>query len=251
MAKSTKIDDVKRPEKVTPAATSRPLVVTNRPFLSSDPMVVPAVDAPEAPKPAEPIARTAKTIVPVSEAAQPEPEKPAAVPVSETPTAPEAPSAPEPPQSAGDAPASETTENTDEKPEESPVAVITEPSQPGPVPDLRPSATTAADDESTQAQQPGAAEDEPKRDAEAEAIAEETAVMEAKTAREQELEQLIASGKYRVPINAVQRKRSRMYAWLLFVVAILLAAVLVDAALDAGLVTTSLNVPHTHFFSNH
>jgi hypothetical protein len=216
----SKIDDVKRPEKVTPAASSRPLIVTNRPILPSDPMVVPT-DQVEATKPAEPVTRTAKTVEPAS----------GAEPV--IPTAPETRSPV----------VSDEAKKTDQ-----PVAVITEPAQPGPVPDSR--AATAASDESTQVPLPGAAEEEPRRDAEAEVLAEETAAQEAKTVREQELEQLIASGKYHAPINALQRKRSRMYTAALLLLAVALAALLLDTALDAGLVKTSVKVPHTHFFSD-
>jgi hypothetical protein len=91
--------------------------------------------------------------------------------------------------------------------------------------------------------------DEPKRDSEAEISAAETAALEAKVAREQELEQLIASGKYNVPINAVRRKRSRAYVLVLCLLALVLAAALVDIALDTGILSLDVNIPHTDFFS--
>jgi len=39
VAKAAKIDDVKHPDKVTPSATARPLIVTNHSSVANDPMV--------------------------------------------------------------------------------------------------------------------------------------------------------------------------------------------------------------------
>jgi hypothetical protein len=88
------------------------------------------------------------------------------------------------------------------------------------------------------------------RDSQAAATAEEAAVLEAKAAREQQLEQMVTDGTYFVPINAVQRKRSRIYILLLCLLALVLAAALVDAALDMGLVTLPVDIPHTSYFSH-
>ncbi len=91
---------------------------------------------------------------------------------------------------------------------------------------------------------PEAAEDGTKTETEqADADAEAEA---AKAAREAELEKLIESGKYAVPINAVQRKRSRMYVTLLCLLALVLAAVL----LDAGVLKIHGIKPLTHFFGS-
>lgn len=73
--------------------------------------------------------------------------------------------------------------------------------------------------------------------------------LEEDAARQQELEALIASGKYAVPINAVQRKRSRMTVAALTFVAVILAVVLFDAALDSNVISLP-SVPHTHFFQS-
>lgn len=248
-AKPTKIDDVKRPEKVTPAASSRPLVVTNRPILPNDPMVTPA-DRTEAPKPAEPTVRTARTIQPMAaDTLKAEAEKPAEDAKSAEPAVP----AVELPSTAPVAVTTDSTPSPTEpkQPEETPVAVITEPSQPGPIPDPRVSADTTSSGAAEQPVLSGTPEEDPGRDPQAEANAEATAADEAKLMREQEIEQLVASGKYYVPINAVQRKRSRLYAILLLLLALALAILLLDAALDANLVSAPLNVPHTHFFSSH
>ena len=195
--KTSKIDDVKGPGKSAPSASGRPIVVTNRPMLANDPMMVENDDTPpaEKAKPAEPISRTAKTLKPVDETLKaPAPE---VKPTDSADTAAEA--APEP---ATDEPAETTVEDAGEN-----------------------------------------------RDADAAASAADAEAEAAKLARETELEQLITSGKYAVPINAVQKKRSHMYTVLLCVVALILVVVLADAALDAGLIKLS-GVPHTHFFGS-
>jgi hypothetical protein len=92
--------------------------------------------------------------------------------------------------------------------------------------------------------------DEPmSRDNEAEAEHAKTQLAEAEVARQQELDTLIVSGKYVVPIGAVSRRRSRMYIMVLCVIGLLLAALLFDVILDAGIVKLSKNIPHTHFFT--
>ena len=40
-----------------------------------------------------------------------------------------------------------------------------------------------------------------------------------------------------------------MYTMLLCLLAVALAVLLLDAALDTGLLKLSVNIPHTHFFS--
>ena len=60
------IADVKAPGLTTPAASSRPILVTNRPVLTSDPMI--AGGSVGTLKPAEPVNRSTKEIKPVSEA---------------------------------------------------------------------------------------------------------------------------------------------------------------------------------------
>ncbi len=369
-AKPNKIDDVKPPEKVKAAPTSRPILVTNRPILPNDPMMVPADDGADKPE-VVPITRTAKTIKPIDNKltttaetedstkasaakAEPEPAEPVfpaaqapdtktaevvptsllpplepstktEAPITEskealgTAASSEPPSTPEltleaddddqqavaseepdkqtDPEATTIEPQFETKESekpaaTDEvEASDQPVtdasAVVNEPetsddttakpgtasapqlpsvsgssvadSKPGNLVPAAPSETrqTAATDIKAETKStadtpaPGMASDEPKRDAEAEISADEAAAMAARAAREAELEQLVASGKYYVPINAVQRKRSRMYTILLFLLAVALAALLFDAVLDADLVHVSVNVPHTHFFSGH
>jgi hypothetical protein len=362
--KALKIDDVKKPGKSAPETTSRPLIVTNRPIIANDPMMVaPAAGAPEL-KPAEPLARTAKVIKPldaslsapvtvpgltasvaaVSQAAEaadnkttvpvkdaapelptPEPLVPDSAPIlvpatdtkagSPADAKPDGPSGALPPVAVTipvdikktDEPAVDATVS-DAKPDADIQKSDTDSKAPRPaaqasilrpptIPEVQPAdarvATTnsveiTADAETdarsdaaspateeAQATKPAAEAEEPtapsssipetkpatsstpsasetedlQRDPQATATAEEAAALEAKTAREQQLEQLVASGKYFVPINAVQRKRSRTYALLLCLLALVLAAALLDAALDAGLITLPVNLPHTNILS--
>jgi hypothetical protein len=380
--KAPKIDDVKKPGKTAPAASSRPLIVTNRPVITSDPMMVaPAAGAPEI-KPAEqPLAHTAKVIKPLDAsltapvtvpglvasavaASQTAPvsseqkaaktvidvmaaandesakadqavtdgksavaEKPvddaisagnktaagdiqadqaetaaSALPAvatiagitdasspNEAATVPDTTPAtdevlvaapqqtaeaavkkPEPSQSvpgqstvdaaqvldtsgAEAASVPNQPESEQPRPEQSkPESPVSELSTPGPsktaqTDSAQASFTSDTKPNLTYSTPTGAEANDAQRDPQAEATAEEAAALETKAARDQELEQLVASGKYFVPINAVQRKRSRLYAMLFFLLALVLAAALLDVVLDMGLV--QLAVPHTHFFS--
>lgn len=208
--KSTKIIDVKSPGKVAPETSSRPIVVTNRPVLASDPMVVAGASDGRSPDVAGPpvvTGRSAKVIRPISAEAADEADetKEPAVPA---------------PEAGAEA----------EAPAELPLAAKTEASGPAPVRDT------------------GSGKPET-RDAEAEASAAEAEAETARLVRLQELEQLIASGQYAVPIDAVQRKRSRTFVFLMCLLALVLAVVLLDVLLDTGIVKLPAGIPHTHIFS--
>lgn len=81
------------------------------------------------------------------------------------------------------------------------------------------------------------------------AAAEAQAKMDA-DARTRKLEQLVASGTYAVPINAVRRKRSRTFVATMCVLALVLATLLLDVLLDVGIVDLPFSVPHTRLFSD-
>lgn len=217
-AKSPKFIDVKGPEHATPSSTSRPIVVSNRSVLGGDPMVNSNDDSDER-KTAEPITRTAKTIEPVS-------------------------SGLDTLQTEEASPVIESSPEVDSL-QDTPSTLATEESQVAPVQDVEPV-------------QPETATEEPEpmrltsRDAAAESLADEAKVAaeaEAAAARENELENLIVSGKYNAPINSSHRKRSRLLAVVLCIVALVLAAAIADAALDAGLLTVN-GVPHTNILKD-
>lgn len=71
---------------------------------------------------------------------------------------------------------------------------------------------------------------------------------EADLKRAAELEEIIASGKYAVPIDASGKRRTLIITIWLVLLTLLLAAVLADALLDVGILTIP-GIPHTHFFS--
>jgi len=245
--KPTRIDDVKRPEKVTPAPTSRPILVANRSVLSNDPMVVPEAAVSQSDiKPTAPVVHMSKVIKPLDSAlasieqappstdAEPKAE---ATGTSASDTSVEAVIGDSPPRvdDQDQANAEPKTEALAENPDKASAGAESETeaavSSPGAT---EPAAKTTA---------------QPVRDPEAELSAEEIAAAEAQAARELELEQLVASGKYRVPINAVQRRRSHAHVLLLSTVAVLLMVVLADVAVDMGMVQAPKAIPHTHFFS--
>lgn len=79
----------------------------------------------------------------------------------------------------------------------------------------------------------------------------EKALKEAAAAekRANELQSLIDSKQFYVPINAVAQRRSIKYSSLMTVFVFLLALVLIDLMLDTGMILLVQKIPHTHFFS--
>jgi len=223
-----KIADVASPGKTMPSASGRPLLVTNRPVLT-DPMVVATpgatVELPSGELPSAPIVnRTAKTISPVTEEGQA-----ASRQAADSANATEA-SAPEEPT------AGVSLEAT---PEETKPAKIVSTEEASAEKTVRDTASRVAQERA----------DDVARDSEAEAVATETKEDAAEIARTAELERLIETGTYAVPINALQRKRSRTFVVSMCVLSVVLLLALADAALDANILNISVSVPHTHFFS--
>lgn len=79
----------------------------------------------------------------------------------------------------------------------------------------------------------------------------EKALAEAAAAekRQHELEALIDSKQFYVPINAVAQKKSIKVSSVMTVLVFLLAVVLVDLMLDSGTILLVQKIPHTHFFT--
>lgn len=211
---TSKIIDVAEPDKISPDPSGRPVVVTNRPVLANDPMMV-EEKAGQAPMPttAPVVTRQAKTISPISDGIT------ATDPVTDT----EPPATPAPSVKSSDEPETSVPELTETS--HSYKAVTADAKEATPE-----TGTIPTDEESALK----------KSAAEARLLGEEEA-------RRQELEALIAAGTYAVPINAVQRKKSRMVILLLCLLAVALAAVLFDVALDSHVISVP-GVPHTHFF---
>ncbi|MGC1176773.1 MAG: hypothetical protein WA843_01775 [Candidatus Saccharimonadales bacterium] len=64
------------------------------------------------------------------------------------------------------------------------------------------------------------------------------------------IQKLVDSKQYFLPINAVEKRRSKRFVSLGILLSIILALAWADIALDAGLIHVSSVKPLTHFFSN-
>jgi len=117
----------------------------------------------------------------------------------------------------------------------------------------------AANDDDAKDDTPDEPEDEPQADSPTEdeaagdevkkAAPEETEIAERKAAeRQAELDKLAESRKYYLPINQVEKRRTKRYVVAGFVLIVLLGVVWGDIALDAGLVTIPGIKAPTHFF---
>jgi hypothetical protein len=177
--KKTPRPDVDKPGKSAPPATSKPVIVSNRPLLK-DPMVVDeeAVSENEATEKEELAHSTGPKLKPLKEPATT---------------------------------STDTKENQPAEDETPPTENDTKP-QPEPKPghDTGPNQTKHGAD----------------------------------------IQKLIDSRKYELPINAVEKRKTKRFVVLGVFLAILLALAWADIALDAGLVKVSGIKPVTHFFSN-
>ncbi len=214
-----KIMDVKAPDSVKPSATTRPLLVTNRPVGGTDPMVIADVVSKKTTEPEEAAetnadqapSRNNKIITPLTTATTEELQ-------AQTDHA----------KVSEDAPATDAEASSDAKAQTH-------------------EATHASGLTSTEG---AASSDQINRDSEAALAEAEVAADDAKAIREAELEELIASGKYVVPINAKHHRRSARYVVILVVATLLLALLIFDAMLDIGVVHAPPQVPHTNFSGN-
>jgi hypothetical protein len=209
-----KITDVAHPGTTAPSESSKPIIVTNRPILK-DPMVV------EKDKDGETPAK--KTAVEPKIKPLPEAKPEEAKPESTAEATPEVkPDKPEPTAEAEPKPVSDT------KPETKPDEAAPETGKAG----------AAADDKGTTDQNQKIPDAE--MDAAAKAAAE----------HEGEIQKLVDSKKYFLPINAVEQRRSRRFVALGIILSLLLIVAWVDIALDAGLISLPAIKPATHLFSN-
>jgi hypothetical protein len=245
--KNLKVTDVVKPGRTAPSATARPLIVTNRPVIQNDPMIVDTAKQADMEPTAPLVNRTAKTIRPVASgrggASADTSEKPTDIVLGVYNGVLDALPTPEPLQAPGtDTPAPESQQAV------TPVSV----DEPAIPPKTGAAAEPAAgvpklsmpDDEDGGSVQKDITEQSEEAVSAAEAEAEA-----AEAARQQALEKLAESGTYAVPIDALQRKRSRMFVAVMCTLAIILALALVDLVLDANLIKVPDAIPHTHLFS--
>ena len=78
---------------------------------------------------------------------------------------------------------------------------------------------------------------------------EDKAKAEAEAKHREEVVSLISSQKYFLPINQVEKRKNRRMVILGGLVCVILALAWVDVAIDAGIITNTFNLPHTHFFA--
>lgn len=77
----------------------------------------------------------------------------------------------------------------------------------------------------------------------------ETAQLEAAAKKQAELDQLAESREYFLPINSVERRRSKLVTLLGVILIVALGLLLVNMMLDAGFIRIPGVRPLTHFFS--
>lgn len=237
--RATKVDvkksfDISRPGKAAPAATAKPIIVSNRPVLK-DPMVLDSIP--------DELDTEAKSSSPSSASIKIEPldEKPAEKPV-------EMPKEPVKAEAVVGPELAPTDDQAVHEGEEEPAppeaaakpAKAAQSSKAAEPEDKKPAKENTATDD---AADEGAAKPKPVDASKAEA--------EAKAAAEhqQKIDKLVESRQYFLPINAVQKRRTRHHVLLGLVLIVLLGLAWVDVSLDAGIFKISGIHPLTHFFS--
>lgn len=207
---TTKVFDVSKPGKTASQATSRPVIVSNRPIMQ-DPMVAGQSPKEEAAATDSP-SRVKMVIQPLSEdSTKPDAAEPESTSDTETATEPAA---------------ELKTENDtiDEKP--------------APESDEKPAEPEPAEDSGSDPL-PGT-----------ELADKQTAALEAQAKHEEELAKLADSHEYFLPINSVEKRRSRIVTWAGIVLIVLLGLLLLNLLLDAGFIRIDGVRPFTRFFSS-
>lgn len=242
-AKTKPIADVAHPGKTPPPETSRPIITKHA--VLKDPMVV----AEESAAPSAPAAASAaapESVASSDAPVLPDDKKPAKAaggelklqPLSSSPAG-------EPSTASLDVSTASVSEKTPASalPELSP-----EPSA-GPPDDEKPAeaavaaAEPATEDTSDAGEASGSSDKPDPAQLEAAAAAQEAE-------RDAEIQKLIDSKKYYVPVNAVERRRSKRFVVLGIIFSLILAAAWLNIALDAGLIEIPGLKPITHFFSS-
>ncbi len=268
-AKSSKVFDVAKPGKLpTVDATARPVIVTNRTIMRDPMMAGPSDDTPPS---APPIAQTSKIIIKpldgetdATSDEKPAPAKKAsadeaaeAVAVKRITLAPvasglkikeEPASAPGIPDATEVAAAADAPSDTVE-----PSAIqTTEQSKPSPSGLVSVFNTDANETRSQKSVSrdlsAGEAQSEDPAPAAGTQQAKPTVAAEEALKQQEELEALIADETYFLPLDAVERRRSRMSSIAGLILILLLAAVLLNLLLDAGTISLPGIRPLTDFF---
>lgn len=240
-----KIFDISKPGKTNATATSRPLIVSNRPVMQDPMMSKPASpDATATPSADAEISNavspshTTLTIKPFTddgEGADTEAVKDAVKPEEGKKIA--ATAVPEASKDAADtkSKAKEPAPATEPEPVSPAVDADAEAAPGEPVP------VNNSVDEVTATPLPGS--EGPDADT-------ETTALELAAKHEEEVTKLVDSHQYFLPINSIERRRSKIVTLLGVVLILALGVLLVDLLLDAGYLRINGVKPFTHFFSS-
>ena len=216
-----KVFDVANPGKAAPSATSRPVMVANRPIMQDS--MVSSADAPVA----EPAAKPASRPVVSKIVLKPLSDEPAPVEADDVPAQTSAAKKSPEPASLNDVP-EPVTEEEEEEVEGVEYGAETS----GPV--------------SPEPRQ--AAAGEPALDGQLRAD-DETAALEAAAKKQEAIETLVENHKYVLPIDSAERRRSRIVSILGVLLIVILGLLLLDLMLDAGFISIPGVEPVTSFFS--
>lgn len=275
--KTRKIIDVTEPGMSVPATSSRSIIVSNRPVLRQDPMMLSPDGMEKNNTEITPISRATKNIkvMPVSPLKSPQPEPEVAntpAEITVTPKVQPTP-APEPFVLNADSPAAlQAADEGEAAPEVGKMVLsgrekVVQPLTPA---SEAPAATAAVSDakvvpkakavepeasvdtNTLPAAQTSVPDDEDDADGQ---LAPNQAIDQAKRkeddeklARLTEQEKIIESKQFYLPINVVEKRRSLDRVILLFVLVLLLALIWIDIVLDAGILRLGGIQPLTHFF---
>jgi hypothetical protein len=242
-----KVFDVAHPGKSKPSASSRPIIVSNRPILQ-DPMVSSSqqpsdVDTSEKPNPSAIKIRLKPLDDDNDDASDAKVEKPEKDEKADNRTIAvlAAEKAAEKAEEKSDETPAPEAEATNKPSEELKTEDDTEKSAPEPDTTNNAKADTSAEPEAT------ADENLPVDDNK---DAKETAALEAVAKKQEEIRSLVESREYFLPINAVERRRSKVVSILGLLLIVALGLMLVDLLLDVGFIRLGGVHSLTHFFSS-
>jgi hypothetical protein len=245
-ANKTQIFDVSHPGKTAPTTTSKPVIVMNRPVLKDPMMVTSTNEQTESSAPTTPAQKSFDTpkLQPLSAPLlTPAPKK---VEVETDDTKPNPPSEPASEVAATSEPITETSTDAAEEPAEPEAPASTPaPEPPKAVEAPAPAAETNA--ETTDEAEADAADTTTSPSSPAKEEADQAAEAEAYEAA---VQKLADSKQYYVPVNSLEKRRTKRFIVLGIIISLILAAAWVDIALDAGLIHIGGLEPVTHLFSN-
>lgn len=236
-----RITDVAHPGKSPASATSKPVIVTNRPILQ-DPMVVESIDGDDKPT----LAPSGTTIQPLTAPEVPPTKKQDTKKDTEADEKPE-PDTKDPLLDDPDSEQDDTKTNSklDEIAATKTIAELDAEAKAvkQDKPEETSSQTDKIEDSTEQKDQDAASK---KND---DGLEDEVAKAEEAAKKDASLQSLVESKQYFLPINTVEKRRSKRVVIGGILLSLVLAIVWVDVALDAGLIGSS-GLPHTHYFDH-